>query len=505
MRTDIKYESFTWHFGVVESRNDPLKLGRLKVRFYGVHSEDKAAIPTSALPWATVIDKDSQTSGVGGPNTGIVPGAWVIGFFINGARYQKPMVLGAISGIPTNVADIEKGFSDPSGLFPRNDNDDLNKLQEPDTSRLARNEKAESHLSIKKRRAAKIPNIPLAKAPTTDFEVIPEKPGIDYSNLTWNEPDARNNDGQSTNYANNKISAYPFNHVRETESGHIFEVDDTPNYERINTQHKSGTYQEIIADGSRATKIKGSDYEIVVKDKNVYIDGKLNITVKGDTKLLVQGNMYTEVEKDYFLTVRGDKIEKIGGNHQTEILSDRSTQINGNNMITIGDKDNANSGHDITTILATETIKVGGTHSETVTGNVKIDYVSNEIKSTFGNVTEIVKGNKDTGIIGNYNLGVTLNYNEKTKANSVIIVEGERAETITGTISHTYSNTLTETVTGAVSQTYSNSHAITTTLTTHTGTIDAAVNVLAGEDDIDLDGHFHTAQGATANTSGSKT
>ena len=36
---------FIWWFGVVEDRNDPLQLGRVRVRSYGYHTDDKNAIP----------------------------------------------------------------------------------------------------------------------------------------------------------------------------------------------------------------------------------------------------------------------------------------------------------------------------------------------------------------------------------------------------------------------------------------------------------------------------
>jgi hypothetical protein len=40
---------FVWWHGVVEATNDPLKLGRCRVRVYGFHSEDKLLIPTESL------------------------------------------------------------------------------------------------------------------------------------------------------------------------------------------------------------------------------------------------------------------------------------------------------------------------------------------------------------------------------------------------------------------------------------------------------------------------
>ena len=46
---------FVWWIGFVENRNDPLKLGRVKVRCVGWHSENKMQLPTNMLPWAVPI------------------------------------------------------------------------------------------------------------------------------------------------------------------------------------------------------------------------------------------------------------------------------------------------------------------------------------------------------------------------------------------------------------------------------------------------------------------
>ena len=44
-------EGFVWAVGVVEDRNDPLYLGRCKVRYLGWHTRDKLELPTKTLPW----------------------------------------------------------------------------------------------------------------------------------------------------------------------------------------------------------------------------------------------------------------------------------------------------------------------------------------------------------------------------------------------------------------------------------------------------------------------
>lgn len=100
---------------------------------------------------------------------------------------------------------------------------------------------------------------------------------------------------------------YPYNKVTQTESGHVFEVDDTPNSQRIHTYHRSGTYTEIDHTGQRVNKIVGDDFEIVQKNQTVYINGNVNIKVNGNYSVDVGGN--------YSLKVGGTTSIVSGGNY----------------------------------------------------------------------------------------------------------------------------------------------------------------------------------------------
>ena len=44
------FRNFQHFFGVVEDRQDPLRLGRVRIRAFGIHTEDRGKIPTSELP-----------------------------------------------------------------------------------------------------------------------------------------------------------------------------------------------------------------------------------------------------------------------------------------------------------------------------------------------------------------------------------------------------------------------------------------------------------------------
>lgn len=67
--------------------------------------------------------------------------------------------------------------------------------------------------------------------------------------------------------------AYPFNHVYETESGHIMEFDDTNGGERIKIAHRMGTSEEIIEDGSKIEQVVNEKYTRVLGDNNTVIGG----------------------------------------------------------------------------------------------------------------------------------------------------------------------------------------------------------------------------------------
>ena len=99
-------DGFIWWFGVVEDRNDPLALGRVRVRVYGYHTEDKTKLPTLDLPWAYCIQPVTSASagGIGSSPTGPIEGTWCIGFWRDPDFMQEPMVWGTLPGISSSSA-----------------------------------------------------------------------------------------------------------------------------------------------------------------------------------------------------------------------------------------------------------------------------------------------------------------------------------------------------------------------------------------------------------------
>jgi GH24 family phage-related lysozyme (muramidase) len=118
-----------WGIGIVEDIHDPAQQGRVRVRIYGLHTDDYNQLPTRLLPWSTVtVDAtNAGTSGVGRSPTGLVRGSLVMGFFLDGKDKQDFIVTSVItaSDAPTLVqgelqGHINSGFyggSNPERLY----------------------------------------------------------------------------------------------------------------------------------------------------------------------------------------------------------------------------------------------------------------------------------------------------------------------------------------------------------------------------------------------------
>jgi len=98
MQRIFNRDGFNWWIGVVEDRNDPEKLGRVRIRIYGYHTDDKVLLPTEDLPWAIPIHPitSAASSGIGITPVGPLTGTWVMGFFLDGEDMQQPAFMGTI-------------------------------------------------------------------------------------------------------------------------------------------------------------------------------------------------------------------------------------------------------------------------------------------------------------------------------------------------------------------------------------------------------------------------
>ena len=151
-RTDyLGRDGYTWWIGEVESNEDPSKLGRVQVRILGWYTGHKAKqaytkeLPTEVLPWATVLlpcDK-SQTKNTG-TTTELQPGAWVMGFFLDGDEAQMPVVMGAFRGFQVKE-DPEKRTTAADGTTA-----DKLKTETPGQKDMAGNDRMDGSPMVKR-------------------------------------------------------------------------------------------------------------------------------------------------------------------------------------------------------------------------------------------------------------------------------------------------------------------------------------------------------------------
>ena len=99
---------------------------------------------------------------------------------------------------------------------------------------------------------------------------------------------------------------YPHNKTITTESGHVLELDDTPQAERIHVYHKSGAYVEIFPDGSIVTKS--------MKDSvSVTMDNHAISVVKGDLQIVAnEGKIQINSDSDIDLVSKSGVVNVRG-------------------------------------------------------------------------------------------------------------------------------------------------------------------------------------------------
>ena len=339
--------NFIWFNGVVEDRNDPQKLGRLRVRCVGIHTDNKDDLPTADLPWSQLIHPitSSGISGLGHSPGFIVEGTWVFGYFRDGYAMQEPMVIGTLPGKPVELAETSKGFYDPNGVYPKY-------KDEVDTNRLATNDSNNPHLGLELRKLTRKTGVP-----TADFDAVPVEEHISTAieasdSDTWNQP--------TIPYA----AVYPYNHVFESESGHVFEIDDTKDNERLFTSHRTGTSQEIDKDGNQVNIIKGDHYNIVSGKRQAVIEGNADLTIGGRHKIYINKDGQTNNHYDI----------QVGPNASVNIQIDKGDM----NVVLKDGKLNTN---------------VAGDYNMKIGGNMNLD--------VRGNKTETVSGSKTSNTTGN--------------------------------------------------------------------------------------------------------
>jgi len=382
---------FIWFIGIVESRFDPLLIGRIKIRIVGFHNNNTTEMPTEDLIWAYPIFPYGNNPFFSVPKEQ----DQVFGFFADGKLAQEPMIFGTIPYFNTsetggfsedNKEDIDTRPKIPKKIELKDDGSGTTIEEEDEgkeypnkdydneqlTSRLIRNENIDKTLIQQKKDWIDIgqKDIPTSKHTTTG---LGEDKNVDEEKFT--EPETKYD------------TQYPYNNVLETESGHIFELDDTVGKERIHIAHRTGTFKEIFPDGMEVNKIVNdyyfvgmknvfdhvennkwetidAGYKLYVNKDNktdndfvircgksgnvkltleeghlcIYVNGEKNEKIEKDCNIDIKGEKNLTIEKDYNITVEDDKNEEISGDWNVNVEGDININADGDiNLEAAGD------------------------------------------------------------------------------------------------------------------------------------------------------------------------
>jgi hypothetical protein len=382
--------------GIVEDRNDPLFLNRVRVRIIGIHSHDKQMIATPDLPWSDVLmpTTSPSLSGLGTTTHGLLEGSCVMGFYRNSQSLSDPVVIGSFVGIPQDFYRVDEQIDDRGTRTytnsPRTTTEGFNdpRLDTKDSYKGTPDGESPKHINRTYGLTLALDKSPRRDGETTG-EIYPKESylktssvnllargDVSYPKITIDdetllageggaEEGTRSETGE-TEGMNNIVGprddttyinpTYPFNHVHETESGHIIELDDTPDFERIHLYHRSGTRIEIAN--------KGDYVEKVVRDKYSVVVGNDFVNITGDVVVNIAGNAYMNVTGNTVTTVGGDSTSTVTGNLKADITG--TSDVTSEGKITI-------TGNDTTEIISDTTI-TGKLHvTENVTAVKDID------------------------------------------------------------------------------------------------------------------------------------
>lgn len=382
---------FVWWFGVVENRLDPLELGRCQVRCFGWHTEDINQIPIDKLPWAHPV-VPYGTKAVQPP----AEGTMVFGFFADGKIGQFPIILGTVPGIPDEIRQNNMGFTDPytdqqkalsdfprkikeyvmrtngKGLSFTNDGAKRNpsRLNEPTVSRLARPTRVTGEDGVYQGvDPASIANTTIEIQRKTRYANV-----VSASGYKWSEPYPSYN------------AMYPFNEVTETESGHAFEMDDTPDFERVQLSHRTGSTLEFLPEGHVKLKSQKSRYDVTMGNHQSYVNGSKDETVQSDMFLRINGKLVIQcagldISSQGPINMKGTEVSiKADGN--LNLGSGGATRLSGFDVEILGSNAFRSFGGAEATMQSSATASVGGLNTLLSGGTVELEGIL--FKSTFG-------------------------------------------------------------------------------------------------------------------------
>lgn len=263
------FGDFVWWIGeVINRKDDPEKIGRVRVRIFGYHDNIDKKIKDDDLPWAIVVQRSDSAASkeIGNSPTGFIEGTIVVGFFADGNNAQAPVVIGSLQGVPGG---------------------------KPDSHKLARGEELGSTI------------IQTKKDEITDSNT---------SDNPWKEIETP------------AAPKYPHNQMRATEAEHIEEFDDTEGAVRYGLWHPAKTWTEVHPDGTKVEKIQKDRYQITLGDEYIHVEGDVKVNIFGDAKVVIVGDAYTRVGGDRKEIVRGNYDLTVLGKYDVRTLGETKIQ-----------------------------------------------------------------------------------------------------------------------------------------------------------------------------------
>ena len=236
----------------------------------------------------------------------------------------------------TGLAPLDK--DEPLSLISTTRN--LNYLKEPTTNRLARGMRGNSIYSD-----------PWISGIVHEKAINREQGQIDIScasGRTWSEPYPP------------WAALYPYNHVHQTESGHIIEMDDTPGHERLHWYHRTGTFTEIHQVGIKVDKIVNDYYNIILGGRYTHIELGDCETVDGNQEIFVKRNKHDKIGSSYLIAMgKGSFSLENPGNDV--IINSGNTKVHASNKVDFTSTHfYRHAKHSHNTTVGEQTDKVGG-------------------------------------------------------------------------------------------------------------------------------------------------
>lgn len=223
---------------------------------------------------------------------------------------------------------------------------------------------------------------------------------------------------------------YPYVHTYKSESGHIKEVDDTPGQERLLDFHKSGTYQEINNEGRRVVKVVGDNFNVIVHNDYVYVEGSqsvyakgnINITCLNDVSISAGGRLEINANEDIRIKGKSIYLESSSGN--VNMYSASGVNITSNKDTNILSYSNTNIQSNSSVNLNGNKVLVSSNSSINISANTKFTLNSKEDMNVKSGTKMILSSEGDYSVKSSSKIILSSSSAASLKSDGVVSVDG---------------------------------------------------------------------------------